>query len=75
MEQHARTVGRAAVGTYDCPYHGKLLIGVKGTPVPCERFDLLIQKKAKDKGPTQADCVAHGLGLAFMTGMFKKNRW
>ena len=22
-----------------------------------------------------ADCVAHGLGLAFMSGMFKKNGW
>lgn len=31
--------------------------------------------KAKAKGPTQADCVAHGLGLAFMSGMFKKNGW
>lgn len=31
--------------------------------------------KAKAKGPTQADCVVHGLGLAFMSGMFKKNRW
>lgn len=31
--------------------------------------------KAKAKGPTQADCVAHGLGLAFMSGMFKKNKW
>jgi len=31
--------------------------------------------KAKVKGPTQADCVAHGLWLAFMTGMFKKNKW
>lgn len=31
--------------------------------------------KAKAKGPTQADCVAFGLGLAFMSGMFKKNKW
>ena len=31
--------------------------------------------KAKAKGPTQADCVAYGLGLAFMSGMFKKNKW
>lgn len=29
----------------------------------------------KAKGPTQADCVAHGLMLAAMSGMFKKNGW
>lgn len=33
------------------------------------------RSKAKAKGPTQADCVRYGLGLAFMSGMFKKNRW
>lgn len=31
--------------------------------------------KAKANGPTHADCVAHGLMLAAMTGMFKKNGW
>lgn len=31
--------------------------------------------KAKAKGPTQADCVAHGLMLAAMSGTFKKNGW
>lgn len=30
---------------------------------------------AKARGPTQADCVAHGLMLAAMSGMFKKNGW
>lgn len=36
---------------------------------------LLSRTKAKAKGPTQADCVAHGLMLAAMSGMFKKNGW
>ena len=31
--------------------------------------------KAEAKGPTQAECVAFGLGLAAATGMFKKNGW
>ena len=31
--------------------------------------------KAKAKVPTQADCVAHGLMLAAMSGMFRKNGW
>ena len=31
------------------------------------------RSKAKAKVPTQADCVAHGLMLAAMSGMFKKN--
>lgn len=33
------------------------------------------RSKAKAKVPTQADCVAHGLMLAAMSGMFKKNGW
>jgi len=36
---------------------------------------LLGRTKAKAKGPTQADCVAHGLMLAAVSGMFKKNGW
>ena len=31
--------------------------------------------KAKAKAPTQADCVVHGLMLAAMSGMFRKNGW
>ena len=33
------------------------------------------RSKAKARVPTQADCVAHGLMLAAMSGMFKKNGW
>lgn len=33
------------------------------------------RSKAKAKVPTQADCVAHGLMLAAMSGMFRKNGW
>lgn len=33
------------------------------------------RSKAKAKAPTQADCVAHGLMLAAMSGMFRKNGW
>ena len=33
------------------------------------------RSKAKAKAPTQADCVVHGLMLAAMSGMFRKNGW
>ena len=33
------------------------------------------RSKAKARVPTQADCVAHGLMLAAMSGLFKKNGW
>ena len=33
------------------------------------------RSKARAKVQTQADCVAHGLMLAAMSGMFKKNGW
>lgn len=85
LEQYDRIVGHmgclrqwclAAVGKYNCPYHGKLMTGVTGALLPCERFGLIPfdTEGSKDQGPTQADCVVHGLGLAFMTGMFKKNK-
>ena len=37
------------------------------------RWRRLRSKKAT--GPTQADCVAHGLMLAAVSGTFKKNGW
>ena len=33
------------------------------------------KKTKKTERPTAKDAVAFGLGLAFSTGMFKKNGW
>lgn len=43
--------------------------------LPCPRYDAWRRQNKKAKGPTQADCVAHGLMLAATAGAFKKNGW
>ena len=43
--------------------------------MPAGKGEGRLRGRSKAKAPTQADCVAHGLMLAAMSGMFRKNGW
>lgn len=66
------TDGLVTVGESD---RGKARRTSANMPAGKDEGRLRGRSKAKAKVPTQADCVAHGLMLAAMSGMFRKNGW